>query len=136
MSHSSSFSYGTVKALLGLVGLRASGGLVCGPSSAYVVYFGMSSWYFFFLVIGIVPKEASGPSQGFSSIRVYWSMSNFEHLGLFRSNLPHPNSKLCTVFFYGFLVLEGILCQNFKKFPNRLDRSSKFQFRQNSLKHV
>ena len=37
-----SFSYGTVRVLLGLVGLRALGGLVCATLSAYVV-------------IGIVP---------------------------------------------------------------------------------
>ena len=49
-----SFSYSTIRALLGLVGLRASGGLVCGPLSAYVVHFGVSSWHIF-LVIDIVP---------------------------------------------------------------------------------
>ena len=32
-----SFSYGTVRVLLGLVSLQALGGLVCGPLSAYVV---------------------------------------------------------------------------------------------------
>ena len=37
---------------LTLVGFRASSGLVCGPLSAYVVHFRMSSWQFFF--IGIV----------------------------------------------------------------------------------
>ena len=39
-------------ALLGphltLVGFRASSGLVCGPLSAYVVHFGVSSWPFFY----------------------------------------------------------------------------------------
>ena len=57
-----SFSYSTVRALLGLVGLRALGGLVCGPLSAYVVHFEMSLGLFlfsFFLVIGIVSYEAS-----------------------------------------------------------------------------
>ena len=49
-----SFSYGTIRALLGLIGLRASGGLICGPLSAYVVHFGVSSWLLF-SVIGIVP---------------------------------------------------------------------------------
>ena len=34
-----------------------------------------------------------------------------EHLGLFRSYHPHPNSELCTIFFYGFLVLQGIFCR-------------------------
>ena len=33
---------------LTLVGFRASSGLVCGPLSAYVVHFGVSSWRFFF----------------------------------------------------------------------------------------
>ena len=46
--------------LLGLVSLQASGGLVCGTLSVYVV-------------IGIVQQEASGASRGFNSIGVYWS---------------------------------------------------------------
>ena len=33
---------------LTLVGFRASSGLVCGPLSAYVVHFKVSSWQFFF----------------------------------------------------------------------------------------
>ena len=40
--------------------------------------------------------------RGSNSIRVYWSMSNSEHLGLFPSYLSHPNSKSCTVYFVGF----------------------------------
>ena len=43
-----SFSYNTIRALLGLIYLRASGGLVCGPLSAYVVHFRVSSCLFFF----------------------------------------------------------------------------------------
>ena len=56
----------------------------------------------FFLVIGIMSEEASRAPQGFNSIKVYWSMSTSEHLGLFRSYLPHPNSKSCTISFVGF----------------------------------
>ena len=53
----------------------------------------------------------------------------FVHISLIRTQ----NHVL---FFYGLLVLQGIFYQNFKKFPNLLNRSSKFQFRKNSLKHV
>ena len=81
VSHHPSFSYSTIMALLGLVGLRASGGLVCGPLSAYVVHFRVLSWLFFFSYwhhsIG-----SKWPPPGFNSIRVYRSMSNSEHLGL------------------------------------------------------
>ena len=55
-------------------------------------------------VIGIVPYGASGAPQGFSSIEVYWSMSNSEHLGLFQSYLPHPNSELSVVSCFGFVT--------------------------------
>ena len=48
-----SFSYNTIRALLGLVCLSASGGFVCGLLSAYVVHFRVSSWLIF-LVIDIV----------------------------------------------------------------------------------
>ena len=75
---------------------------MCGTLSAYVV-------------IGIVPKEASGASRGFNSIGVYWSMSNEEHLGLFRSYLPHPNSKSCTVFLWTPCSPRNILSK-FQKF--------------------
>ena len=61
---------------------------------------------------------------------------NTEHLGLFQSYLPHPNSESCTVFFYGLIVLQGIFFQNLKYFLNRLNQSPKFQFSQNSLEHV
>ena len=43
-----SFSYNTIRAFLGLVCLRASGGLVYGPLSAYVVHFRVSLWLLFF----------------------------------------------------------------------------------------
>ena len=55
-----------------------------------------------FLFIGIVPLEASGTPLGFNAIGVYWSTSNSEHLGLFRSYLPHQNLKSCTVSFFRF----------------------------------
>ena len=59
-----------------------------------------------------------------------------EHLGLFWPYLPHPNSELCTIFFHGLLILQGKLFQNFIIFLNRLDRSPKFQFRQNAWEQV
>ena len=45
---------------------------------------------------------SKGAPRGFNSIGVYWSMLNSEHLGLFRSYLPHLNSKSCTVSFVEF----------------------------------
>ena len=47
-------------------------------------------------------------------------MSNSEHLSLFRSYLPCPNSELFTVCFVGFLIFQGGICQNFIIFANRL----------------
>ena len=38
----------TIRAFLGLVCLQALGGLICGPLSAYVVHFRVSSWLIFF----------------------------------------------------------------------------------------
>ena len=45
--------------------------------------------------------------RGFSSIEVYWNMSNSEHLSLFRSYFPCPNSESCAVCFVGFLIRQG-----------------------------
>ena len=59
-----------------------------------------------------------------------------EHLGLFWPYLPHPNSKLCTIFFHGLLILQVKFYQNFIIFLNLLDRSPKFQFRQNAWEQV
>ena len=47
-------------------------------------------------------------------------MSNSEHLSLFRSYLPCPNSELFTVCFVGFLICQGSIFQNFIIFVNRL----------------
>ena len=47
-------------------------------------------------------------------------MSNSEHLSLFRSYLPCPNSELFTVCFVGFLICQGGIFQNFIIFSNRL----------------
>ena len=66
-------------------------------------------------VIGIVPYEASGAPQGFGSIGVYWSMSNSEHLGLFQSYLPRPNSELSAIYFFR---IPYSLRKYLKKFEN------------------
>ena len=51
-------------ALLGLVGLRASGGLVCGPLSVYVVHFGVSLWlFFFFQLLASCHRKQVGPLE-------------------------------------------------------------------------
>ena len=47
-------------------------------------------------------------------------MSNSEHLSLFRSYLPCPNSELFIVCFVGFLICQGGICPNFIIFSNRL----------------
>ena len=61
---------------------------------------------------------------------------NSEHSGLFWSYLPHPTLESRTSFFHGLLILQGKFSQNFIIFLNRLDRSLKFQFRQNAWEQV
>ena len=135
------------------------------------------------LVVHIMLKEGSEVPKVSVQPKFIGAGSNTEHLGLFRSYLPHLNSELCTIFFmdslffkeysvkisnfcstgstgpknfssarvhrsrfeygalglvsiispsskvgikhcffYGLLVLQGILCQNFKFFLNQLNR--------------
>ena len=63
------------------------------------------TFFFFFSYFHRTIGRNWGP-QGFSSIRVYWSMSNLEHLGLFRSYLPHTNLELYTVSFMDSLFFK------------------------------
>ena len=60
---------------------------------------------------------SKGASRGFNSIGVYWSMSNEEHLDLFRSYLPHPNSESCTIFFMDSLFSKKYSIKISKIFP-------------------
>ena len=48
--------------------------------------------------------------------------SNSNHLSLFLSYLPPPKSESHFVFFVGFLILQGIFYQIFKKFLSRLNQ--------------
>ena len=58
---------------------------------------------------------SKGVSRGFNSIGVYWSMSNEEHLDLFRSYLPHSNSESLTFFLWTPCSPRNILSK-FQKF--------------------
>ena len=60
-----------------------------------------------FFLLASCDRKQVGPPRGFSLIEVYWSMSNSEHLSLFRSYLPCSNLESCVVCFVGFLILQG-----------------------------
>ena len=45
-----------------------------------------------------------------------------EHMSLVWSYLPHPNWKSCTVYFFGFLPLQGTFYKIFRFFLNRIDQ--------------
>ena len=63
------------------------------------------------------------PPRGFSSIGVYWSMPNSEHLSLFQSYLSYPNSKSCDVYFVGFLIFQGGFFLKIHKFCQSFNQS-------------
>ena len=60
-----------------------------------------------------------------------------EHTRLFYSFLPHPSLELHTISFFGFLIIQGILCQNLRIFLNRstgwATGSSSFFFRRSPV---
>ena len=88
-------------ALLGLVGLRALGGLVCGPLSAYVVHLRVSSWHH---AIGRKwgPPEVLTQLEfiGVCQIRRTWAC--FDHISLIRTQ-NHVS----------FLLLDSLLIEEF-----------------------
>ena len=122
--------------LLGLVGFfqpcLSSYVVHCGVR---MVHFGVPSWPFSQLLASFHRKEV-GSSRSFSSIAVYRSVSELGALGLFWPYFPHPNLELALFFFHGLLIIQGKLCQIFIIFLNWLDRSPKFQFRQNAWEQV
>ena len=76
------------------------------------------------------------PLKNFSLVGIHKSKLEFRALGLVLIISPSSELGIMYRFFYGHLVLQGTLCQNFKFFLNQIDRFPKFQFRQNSLKQV
>ena len=106
-------------------------------SESHTIFF-MDSLFFkeysikisnFFLISSTSP-------QSFSSARVHWSMSEFRALRIVSIISLSSKFRIMHHFFYGLLVLQGILFQNFKFFLNQLHRSPKFQFSQSSLDYV
>ena len=77
-----------------------------------------------------------GPSRSFSLVGVYRSVSELGALGPVLAISPSSKLGIGHHFFNGLLILQGKLCQNFIIFLNRLDRSPKFQFRQNAWEQV
>ena len=79
------------------------------------------------------PPEVLTQSKFIRVGRMRSTWACFDHISLIRTRNRTPFLFLKKIF-YGLLVLQGIFYQNFKKFSNRLNQSSKFQFTQNSLK--
>ena len=108
------------------------------PNSELRTIFFMDFLFFkeyYFKISNFFSTSSTGP-QSFNLARVHWSMSEFGALGLVLIISPSSELGITYHFFYGLLVLQGILSQNFNFFLNRLDRSLKFQFNQSSLDHV
>ena len=63
-------------------------------------------------------------------------MSELGALGTILAISPSSELGIVHRFFYGLLILQEKFCQNFIIFLNRLDRSPKFQFRQNAWEQV
>ena len=67
---------------------------------------------------------------------MHGSKSEFGALGLVLAISPSSNLGIAHCFFHGLLLLQGKFYKNFIFFLNRLDRSPKFQFRQNAWEQI
>ena len=83
----------------------------------------------------VIRKEVR-PPKNFSSVGIHRSRFEFEALRLVLIISPSSELGIAHHFFYGLLILQGNVFQNFKFSFNWIDRFLKFQFKQNSLKHV
>ena len=68
--------------------------------------------------------------------RMHGSKFEFEALELVLAISPSSNLGIAHCFFHGLLLLQGKFYKNFIFFLNRLDRSPKFQFRQNAWEQI
>ena len=73
------------------------------------------------------------PPKNFSSVGIHRSRFKFKALGLVLIIFPSSELRIAHHFFNRLLISQGTFFQNFKFFLNRFP---KYQFRQNSLKHV
>ena len=68
------------------------------------------------LVVHMMLKEGSGVPKVSVQPEFIGTGSNVEHLGLFRSYLPYPRSKSCTILFMDSFFFKEYFFKNFNFF--------------------
>ena len=106
---------------LGALGLVS----IISPSSKLEIIHRFFGWIPYSLKNSMTKFEnflSIGLISGFQLKFIIGAGSNSEHPSLFWSYLPHLNSESHSVFFFGFLILQGTFFQNFKIFLSWLNR--------------